>query len=523
MNAAAKPPSIKIRRWRSSDIPAIVACQRAAYPDYPEHAQYDARIYELQLAAFPEWQYLAEHRGAVIGYATSLIVQLDDRAHRYDYDELTGSGTFSTHTPGGDTLYGADIAVDPQWRGKGVAAKLYQARRRILARYNLRRMVAYGRLTGYPEYAGRMTADEYVTAVKAGTLSDRALNAHLKAGYQVVDVKLELMRDEPSLDWATLLELENADYRPEKRRIAASPLARPVRKIRVCAAQYLMRTFDDWAAFERSVRFFVEATDEYHGHFLVLPEFFTAALLQLAPRTDDPAAMFRGLVEFAPRIDEMLRGMAREYGLYIVGGSTPAQREGELRNVATLYTPSGAAYEQEKLHVTPHERHAWGVRPGERIRVFETPLGRVGIAICYDVEFPEVVRLLALAGVEVLFVPFSTDERKSYQRVRYTAQARAIENGIYVVLAGNAGNLPQRNYLLNYARSAVLTPSDFGFPDAAVIAEADPNVETVVVADLDLAALAEYRNDGTVRPLEDRRTDLYDLRGKLPLEVISVE
>lgn len=516
-----------MRAWTAEDIPALVDVQRRAYSDYDESGQYGPRQLEMQLGAFPQGQCLAEavsEAGTeIVGYATSLVVQLEDDGSFYEYDELTGKGTFSTHSPGGDTLYGADLAVVPSWRGRGVAGRLYQYRRRLLRRYNLRRMVAYGRLTGYAEVQGEMTAEEYVQAVVDGERSDPALRAHLKAGYGVKKVSLEIMRDPSSLDWATLLELENPDYNPQKRRIAAVPLRRPVSKIRVCAAQYFMRPLRGWDAFARSVRFFAEAADEYHGHFLLYPELFCAVRLPELTERYGPAAAMTELAKETPRLIELLQELASDFGLYIVGGSLPTLRDDRLFNVASLITPSGNVYAQDKLHVTPSEHQAWGMRSGERLQAFETPFGRVAIQVCYDIEFPEAARLLALAGVEVLFVPFSTDERKAYQRVRISAASRAIENGLYVVMAGNAGNLRARSYMLNYARSAVLTPSDFGFPDEGVIAEVDPNVETVLVADLDLSALAQYRQDGSVRPLRDRRLDLYELRAKYPVQLIEVD
>lgn len=523
MTKTAKASGYRVRPWKPEDIPHIVECQRAAYPDYPESGQYDARLYELQLQAFPEGQLLVEHGGEVVGYATSLIVQLDGLPHLYEYDELTGSGTFSTHDPAGNTLYGADIAVHPAHRGKGVAGLLYRGRRKLLTRYNLRRMVAYGRLTGYAEHAGRMTAEAYVAAVQAGTLQDRALNAHLKAGYEVRQVSLEIMRDEPSRNWATLLELENPDYNPQKRRIAAAPLARPNRKIRVCAAQYLMRPLADWEAFEASIRFFAEVADEYHGHFLVLPELVTAVMLRCAPPGSGGVAAIEYVATLSDRYIELLISLAKEFDLYIIGGSCPMLRDGRMLNSCPVVAPTGKVGMQDKLHLTPTERDQWGFSPGESLQVFDTAYGRIGVAICYDVEFPEVARVLAMSGADVLFVPFSTDERKAYQRVRYTAAARAVENAIYVVLSGNAGSMQTRNYLLNYARSAVLTPSDFGFPDQAVIAEADPNIETVVVADLDLSALSQYRLDGSVRPLHDLRPDLYETRPKRTVAVLNLE
>ncbi len=141
--------SVRIRRWKKSDISGIVACQRACYPSLPEESLQNERKIALQLAAFPEGQFVAEAGGEIVGYATSLIVILVDDSPWHSYDEITASGTFNTHDPAGDTLYGSDIAVLPNWRGKGIAAKLYKRRRALLKRLNLRRMVAGGRLPGY--------------------------------------------------------------------------------------------------------------------------------------------------------------------------------------------------------------------------------------------------------------------------------------------------------------------------------------------------------------------------------------
>ena len=163
------------------------------------------------------------------------------------------------------------------------------------------------------------------------------------------------------------------------------------------------------------------------------------------------------------------------------------------------------------------------MEPGDDIRVFDTPLARIAIQVGYDVEFPELARLQTLAGAEVIFVPYSTDERKAYDRMRYTARARAVENFIYVVVAGNVGNLPAaKNYLINYGRAAVFTPSDFAFPPDALAGETDPNVETVLITDLDLTNLVQQRDVATVRHLFDRRSDLYEVRANRQLKVVRV-
>lgn len=523
--AAAPVPELdherlEVRRWTPEDIPGLVALHRDCYADTPVSKLDDERLYEMQLAAFPEGQYLVAYEGRPIAYATCLIVCLEETHHAYKFSEITGNSTFATHDYGGDTLYGADIAVHPDYRGFGIAALLYEQRKKILATFNLKRMLAYGRLTGYRKYAGKMDAKQYVKRVIDGKLDDPALNAHLKNGYTVRRVLLDFMSDEASLNYATLLEMENADFDPARRAIAASPLNRSSRTVRVCAAQYYFRPIRRFEEFESTVSFFVDTAENYHSHFLLLPEYFTAQLFSLMPPDWDERRTVEELASMSDKIVELLRRKAAEYKIYLVGGSTPVRRDGKLYNVSFFCTPAGEVYTQDKMHITPAEREDWGIEPGEGIKIFETPFGRVAILICYDIEFPELARLLTMAGVEIIFVPYSTDEQRGYYRVRYTSQARAVENYIYVVTAGNVGNLPDTNYLLNYGRSAIFTPSDFSFPPQAVAAIADPNTETVVVTDLELTTLALQREMGAVRPLFDRRPDLYDLTPRVPIEVI---
>ncbi len=141
-----------------------------------------------------------------------------------------------------------------------------------------------------------------------------------------------------------------------------------------------------------------------------------------------------------------------------------------------------------------------------------TDCGPIGVLICYDAEFPEMARHLVDQGAQILFVPFCTDERKSYLRVRYCCQARAVENQIYVAMAGNVGNLPGvENMDIQYAQSCILTPCDFPFDRDGVAADTTPNVEMVAFADLSLEDLRIARASGTVQNLRDRRFDLYQI------------
>ena len=516
---------VKIRPWKKSDIPRLVKCDQAIYGGHINKDQlFDKRTFQFQFHNFPEGQLLAEIDNQIVGYACSIIVQLDDEEDYYTYDEITGSGSFSTHNPSGDTLYGAEIAVHPDFRGLKVATALYKARKKLLKRYNLKRMVAHGRIPGYREYSGRIKAEEYVNKVINGEIKDPALNTHLHAGYKVKKVLIDFVNDQESMNYATWLEMPNPDFDEERKKISGSRVKKPVRRIRVCSAQYEMKRLKDWDEFVDSVEFFVDTASIYHCHFLLLPELFTAQLFStFDPDLDDRKAM-KKLASMAPDYIGVMKKKAEEHGIYIIGGSHPIERDGYMYNVAHFFTPTGNVYHQDKLHITPDEKKYWNIQQGEKIRIFDTPFCRMAILVCYDIEFPELSRLLTLNGVEVIFVPFSTDERKAYNRVRYTALARAVENYIYVVISANVGNLPSVNsYLINYGQSAILTPSDFAFPVDCIEGEADPNTETVVIAELDINNLHLQREIGSVRPLYDRREDLYELKAKQNIEIISIE
>ena len=144
--------------------------------------------------------------------------------------------------------------------------------------------------------------------------------------------------------------------------------------------------------------------------------------------------------------------------------------------------------------------------------MFDTDAGRVGVLICYDVEFPELSRLLSEEEMDILFVPFMTDTQNGYSRVRNCAMARAIENECYVAVAGSVGNLPKvHNMDMQYGQSVVFTPCDFSFPTNGIKAEATPNTEMMLLVDVDLDLLKELHQNGSVRTLKDRRKDLYDV------------
>jgi predicted amidohydrolase/GNAT superfamily N-acetyltransferase len=515
----AATASIVVRQARTKDIPGMVEVARAAYSAWPAHHLAGARHYRLQLQAFPEGQFVAEADGVVVGYAASLIVQLDDESPWYNHAEITGDGTFSTHDPSGDTLYGSDICVHPDWQGRGISRLLYRSRISLLPRYNLRQMIAGGRIPGYAAHRGRLSAEEYVAGVVAGRIKDQALNAHLAAGYTVAGVHYGYLADEQSLGYATHLVMPNTRHQARRRMVAGAPLRSPARRLRVCTVQYDQRTIDSWKDFAEQIGHHVTTADTYDTHLLVLPEYVTAQMFSTFKPGTRIRPAIRRLTGMAKRIDALFLRHAERTGMHIVGGTMPRLVDGQLRNVATLYTPSGGMFRQEKLHITPAEREEWGIQPGEGLRVFNTPIGRIAILVCYDIEFPELSRLLVDAGVDVIVVPSATDERKSYLRVRYCAAARAVENMAYVVLAANVGQLRRSPAMqMNFGQAAILSPSDFAFPLNGIVAEGVINTPAMVIGDLDLGALEVQRRTASVRPLMDRRLDLYGVAGSLTAE-----
>lgn len=287
-------------------------------------------------------------------------------------------------------------------------------------------------------------------------------------------------------------------------------------KVRIAAVQYLLRTINDWDGFENQVRFIVKAAAEYKPNFVMLPEIFTSQLLCFLDEGDIKAAV-RRMHDFTPRYMDLMSELARKYHFYFIAGSHPNLRDGELFNTAFMFSPQGDVFSQDKIHRTRWERDKWDTAAGHKLHLFQTDYGAVSILICYDIEFPELARQVCEAGADILFVPSSTDDRQGFYRVRYCAQARAIENQVYVAMTSTVGNLPVEGLGMHYGQASIMTPSDFPFSRDGIAAEGVVNMEQVVIADVDLDALTQNRLNGTTIPLYDKRRDVYDD----PVEIVS--
>jgi predicted amidohydrolase/GNAT superfamily N-acetyltransferase len=501
--AEEKKSSVRIREATRQDLPELVALNRAAYPMMAEDNVVWGEVHLLShLRVFPQGQLVAVLKGRIVGASASLIVDLGpDPLRLHTWSGITDSGFFTNHNPQGDTLYGADVYVHPDARGKGIGALLYKARRDLCRRLNLRRVLAGGRLWNYGDYAEKYSPEEYAQRVVAGEIRDLVLSFQLREGFMLRGVLPNYLRDKRSRNHASLIEWLNPEHKP---------LGNGSRKVRVACVQYQMRKIKSFAEFARQVTYFVDIAADYRSDYVLLPELFTVQLLSQLDALSPQEGM-KKLASYTPKFSKLMRELALKYGLTIIAGSHPMYEGGRLLNVSLICLPDGSTVNQPKLHITPNERKWWGISGGKTLTTIQTPKAKIGVLICYDVEFPEAVRQLADDGMEILFVPFCTDNRQGYLRVRYCAQARAIENQIYVALAGNVGNLPDvHNMDVQYGQAAVFTPSDFAFARDGIAAEADSNEETVLVCDIDLDDIHDSRSEGTVTPRLDRRPDLFE-------------
>jgi len=280
-------------------------------------------------------------------------------------------------------------------------------------------------------------------------------------------------------------------------------------KMRVSSVQYHLHTIQSFDEFRAQVEHYVKTAQEFGTEFLLFPEFFTTQLLSI-PNAAGTASGIEELPKYTEAYRELFVRLAKETGMYIIAGTHVLERGGYLYNTAHLFKPDGTVGEQPKLHITPTEVTEWNVRGGDSFQVFETEKGTIAILTCYDIEFPEIVRMAKARGADVIFCPSCTDDRHGFYRVRYTSHARAVENQVYVVTAGTVGSLPTVDFMrLNYGQSAILAPNDIPFPPAGIIAEGVVNDDMIVTGDLNLQLLYEVRERGSVTTWRDRRTDLY--------------
>lgn len=501
--------NIELKYLDLEDYQELQVAMRAAYTSMPDSIWKEAQI-KILIDNFQEGQVVIKINGQIAGCALSIIVDYDTFDENHTYKDITGNYTFSTHSSEGTVLYGIDVFIKPEFRGLRLGRRLYDYRKELCERLNLRGVAFGGRIPNYHKYSDDLTPKQYIDKVRRKEIHDPVLNFQISNDFRPTRIlKNYLEGDTSSGEYAVLLEWDNIYF--EKKSKKAVTIKKVVR---LGLVQWQMRPYKDLDEVMEQAEFFIDSVSGYRSDFALFPEFFNAPLMAEHNHLSTPEAI-RELAKYTAEFVQRFSKLAISYNINIITGSMPEMVGNHLHNVGYLCRRDGSTERYEKLHVTPDEAKVWGMVGGNQIKAFDTDCGKIGILICYDSEFPELSRILADEGMDILFVPFLTDTQNGFSRVRHCAQARAIENECYVAIAGSVGNLPKvSNMDIQYAQSMVFTPCDFAFPTDGVKAEATQNTEMILIADVDIDLLRELNQFGSVRNLKDRRKDLFELRKK---------
>ena len=362
------PLDLKEFEWKTvvrpltiDDFDALVEMQKACFPGMPT---WKREHIESQIATFPEGQLCVEIDGQLAASASSLIVEYDPSLEWHNWQAVADNGYIRNHKPKGDTLYGIEIMVHPDYRGMKLSRRLYDSRKELCRRMNLARIIIAGRIPGYHQHAEEMTAGEYIDQVVEKAVYDPVLTAQLSNGFSVQGLIANyLPTDSDSRGYATFLEWRNLDFvSGAKRRFH-----HVVEPIRLCVVQYQMRRINSFDEFAQQCEFFLDTASDYKCDFVLFPELFTVQLLSCVEATR-PGLAARQLAEFTPQYLEFFAEMAVKYDLNVIGGSQFVVEHDVLYNTSYLFGREGFIGKQYKIHITPSERKWWGVSAGRSSR-----------------------------------------------------------------------------------------------------------------------------------------------------------
>ena len=501
--------NIELEFLTIDDYQALKTAMIEAYPNM-ENSYWKEDLIKLLITKFPQGQVVIKVNGKLAGCALALKVDYTQFDRPHTYREVTGNYTFNTLKNDGDVLYGIEVFIKSEFRGLRLGRRLYDYRKELCERENLRGIIFGGRIPNYHKYSEEISPKEYIEKVKRKEIHDPVFNFQISNDFHPSKImKGYLEGDAASNEYAVLLEWDNIYYQKTNTKAATKK-----KIIRLGLIQWQMRNYKNLDDLMQQAEFFIDSVSGYRSDFALFPEFFNAPLMAENNHLKESDAI-RELAKHTSEIVQKFSELAISYNINIITGSMPEIKDDLLYNVGYLCKRDGTTERYEKLHVTPDEAKIWGMQGGSELKTFDTDCGKIGILICYDSEFPELSRLLADEGMDILFVPFLTDTQNGYSRVRHCAQARAIENECYVAIAGSVGNLPRVNNMdIQFAQSMVFTPCDFSFPANGIKAEATPNTEMILIADVDIDLLRELNQFGSVKNLRDRRKDLFELRKK---------
>lgn len=273
--------------------------------------------------------------------------------------------------------------------------------------------------------------------------------------------------------------------------------------IRIAAAAYPLTWLDDWQAFEAKLTGWVAGAAGNGAQILVFPEYGSLELASLAGRdvAGDLQASIDAVSDRVADADALHAKLAQQHGIHICAASATVRSNLYERpvNRARLFSPDGRMGVQDKLIMTRFEREEWDIAPGSEVRVFDTCLGKIGIVICYDSEFPLIARAMVDAGAQILLCPSVTESFAGYTRVKTGSMARALENQCVVAHAPLVGEADWTEAAdVSVGAAGIYGPSDTGFPETGILAMGGLNEPGWVYADFTLAQIEAVRREGTV-------------------------
>jgi predicted amidohydrolase len=272
--------------------------------------------------------------------------------------------------------------------------------------------------------------------------------------------------------------------------------------IKISAVQFSYKPIKLFKDFEENVENLVKKAEG--SDITVFPEAFTLELQYLFPNYN-----VGRIYELTEEYLDLFSRLSKVYNQVIIAGSHIVLENDKRYNTGYIFYPDGQVKKHRKSHLMPYE-NKMGLIQGDSIDLFDIEDVKIGLAICYEIEFPELVRTLTLQGAKIIICPSYTIDEYGFWRVRHCCQARAIENQIYVVHSCLVGTSAIPG-LVGWGKSSILSPCEAPWNPNGVIAEAEVNEEMVITGVLDLTLLEKKRKRGVAPTLNDRRPELYKL------------
>ncbi|MCB0640515.1 MAG: GNAT family N-acetyltransferase, partial [Phaeodactylibacter sp.] len=365
--------NIELKYLDIDDYQELKEVMVSAYQTMPDAYWKEDHIAAL-LKKFPEGQVVIKVNDQLAGCALSIIVDYEQLSDHHTYREVTGNYTFNTHTDDGDILYGVDIFIKPEFRGLRLGRRLYDYRKELCEKLNLKGIAFGGRIPNYHKYADTLSPKAYIQKVRRKEIHDPVFNFQISNDFHPSKILRNYLEgDQASNEFAVLLEWDNIYYEKPNKKATTNKTV-----VRLGLIQWQMRPYEGLKDLLQQAEYFIDAVSGYRCDFVVFPEFFNAPLMAVNNHLAEPDAI-RELAKFTDRIVSKFSEFSISYNINIISGSMPEIKDGILYNVGYLCKRDGSVERYEKLHVTPDEAKVWGMQGGSELRTFDTDCGKIGV------------------------------------------------------------------------------------------------------------------------------------------------